>query len=216
MGDFKLGRVPANKWEILNSRERKLPFCFGEEFCLAEEFKIYSISDRYIDYLRREIPNVYSNKVGKRVHTRKYVGIVLKIGDYNYYIPMSSPKETDYQVAGDGKVIKKSIVPIMRIVVTNSRNKKELKATLRISHMIPVPDAELELYDLNAETDEEYKDLVNNEMIFIRKNKEKILKNVKLMYKQKIANDTSAGYVKSALDYKRLEFLCDEYEMVDD
>ena len=36
-----------------------------------EEFKIYSISDNYIDYLRKEEPNVYSNKQDNRTHTNK-------------------------------------------------------------------------------------------------------------------------------------------------
>ena len=57
---------------------------------------------------------------------------------------MYSPKETDYQVAGKQKVIKKSTIPIIRMVVKNSKGEKELKGTLRISHMIPVPEDELE------------------------------------------------------------------------
>ena len=97
-----------------------------------EKFKIYSVSDEYIDYLRKVYPNVYSNKAGQRFHTRKYIGIVLKIKNYNYYIPMSSPKPTDYQIAGEGKVIKRSIVPIMRIVTKNSRGEKELKEREKI------------------------------------------------------------------------------------
>lgn len=101
-----------------------------------EEFKLYSVSDEYIEYLRAIFPNVYSNKETTRVHIRKYVGIVLRLGNYHYYIPMSSPKESDYQIASEKKVIKKSIVPIIRIVVKNSRGQKELKGTLRISHMI--------------------------------------------------------------------------------
>lgn len=176
-----------------------------------EDFKIYSVSDEYIEYLRKIVPNVYSNKIDNRVHTRKYVGIVLKMGNYNYYIPMSSPKKSDYQVAGSQNVIKKSIVPIMRIVVKNREGILELKGTLRISHMIPVPESELELYNIDAEEDSAYKDLVENEIIFIRKNKDKIRKNAQLIYKQKSENDTSAGYVKSALDYKDIEFLCDEF-----
>ena len=48
-------------------------------------------------------------------------------------------------------VIKKSIVPIMRVVVKNAKGERELKATLRLSHMIPVPASELELYDLAYE-----------------------------------------------------------------
>lgn len=86
---------------------------------------------------------------------------------------MSSPKDSDYQIAGATKVIKKSIVPIIRIVVKNSAGEKELKGTLRISYMILVLESELELYDLENESDDTYKDLVQNEMIFIRKSREK-------------------------------------------
>ena len=147
-----------------------------------EEFKLYSVSDDYVEWLRKEFPNVYSNKINSRTHTRKYLGVVLQIGQYHYYVPMSSPKDSDYQIAGKNKVIKKSIVPIIRIVVN------------------PVPASELELYDFENESDSTYKDLVHNEMIFIRKHREKIISNAKVMYKQKASNDTTAGYVKSALD----------------
>ena len=172
-----------------------------------EEFKLYSVSDDYVEWLRKEFPNVYSNKINSRTHTRKYLGV-----QYHYYVPMSSPKDSDYQIAGKNKVIKKSIVPIIRIVVKNIDGEKELKGTLRISHMIPVSASELELYDLENESDSTYKDLVHNEMIFIRKHREKIISNAKVMYKQKASNDTTAGYVKSALDFQALEELCDRYE----
>ena len=175
-----------------------------------EEFKIYSVSDTYIDYLRQYEPNVYSNKVGNRKHTRKYVGTVIEINGYKYFVPMSSPKESDYQVAGAEKVVKKSIVPIIRMTEKNN-GKKELKGTLRLSHMIPVPETELALYDLENEADDNYKALVQSEAIFIRKNIAKIRNNATLIYKQKQINDTTAGYVKSALDYMHLEELCSKY-----
>lgn len=176
-----------------------------------EGLKLYSVSDAYIEYLRKKYPNVYSNKMDKRIHTRKYLGVIICVDEYKYYIPLSSPKETDYQIAGTEKVIKKSIVPIVRIVVKNSKGEKELKGTLRISHMVPVPESELELYDLENEQDEAYKDLVQKEIVFIRKNREKIIANANLLYKQKTENDVTAGYVKSALEYKMLERMCDEY-----
>ena len=177
-----------------------------------EEFKLYSVSDDYVEWLRKEFPNVYSNKVNSRTHTRKYLGVVLQIGQYHYYVPMSSPKDSDYQSAGENRVIKKSIVPIIRIVVKNKDGEKEVKGTLRISHMIPVPTSELELYDLEHELDSTYKDLVQNEMIFIRKHREKIISNAKVMYNQKASNDITAGYVKYALDFQVLETLCAAYE----
>lgn len=172
-------------------------------------YKIYSVSDRYIDYLRKYVPGVYSNKEETRTHTRKYIGVVYSINGYNYYIPLSSPKDTDYKLVKGKKVIRKSVVPIMRITDKNSAEEPELKATLRISHMIPVPLSELTLYDLDNEPDLEYKDLVQKEIIFIRKNKEKIKGNAKLIYKQKAINDQTANYVKMALDYKLLEELCE-------
>ncbi len=177
-----------------------------------EEFKLYSVSDDYVEWLRKDFPNVYSNKMNSRTHTRKYLGVVLQIGQYHYYVPMSSPKDSDFQIAGPDKVIKKSIIPIIRIVVKNKNGEKELKGTLRISHMIPAPISELELYDLENEADSTYKDLVQNEMIFIRKHREKIISNAKVMYNQKVSNDITAGYVKSALDFQALEGLCTAYE----
>ena len=176
------------------------------------EIKICSVTDKYITYLREKCPDVYSNKEENRTHTRKYIGAVLYIKGFNYYVPMSSPKKTDYQIAGEGKVIKKSIVPIMRIVVKNAKGEKELKGTLRISHMIPVPASELQLYDVEKETDYTYKDLLQSQIIFIRKNQEKIYRNAELLYKQKMCGDTSTGYVKTALDYMALEEMCLQYE----
>ena len=100
----------------------------------------------------------------------------------------------------------------MRIVIKNSKGKRELKGTLRISHMIPVPDSELKLYDLENEADNAYKDLVHNEMIYIRKHQEKIKLNAELMYKQKKEDDQTAQYVRTALEFEELEKLCDKYK----
>lgn len=173
--------------------------------------KIYSVSDKYINYLRKDFPNVYSNKENRRKHTRKYIGVVLELEGYHYYVPMSSPKDSDYQIAGENRVIKKSIIPIIRIIVRNSKGQKELKGTLRISHMIPVPASELELYDYENEEDLTYKDLIHDEIIFIRKNKDKIMKNAQVMYKQKMNQDESAGYIKSVLPFKQLEEMSDSF-----
>ena len=74
-----------------------------------EEFKLYSVSDDYVEWLRKEFPNVYSNKINSRTHTRKYLGVVLQIGQYHYYVPMSSPKDSDYQIAGKIKSLRKAL-----------------------------------------------------------------------------------------------------------
>ena len=55
----------------------------------------------------------------------------------------------------------------------NANGVKELKGTLRISHMIPVPESELHLYDMDNETDSTYKDRVP---YFLKCSEEDILK----------------------------------------
>ena len=60
------------------------------------KLNLYSISDKYIKYLRKFEDKIYDNKEEIRVRTRKYLGIVLTINNCNYYIPMSSPKKSDY------------------------------------------------------------------------------------------------------------------------
>lgn len=77
--------------------------------------------------------------------------------------------------------------------------------------MIPVPDSELELYDINNESDSKYKDLIQKKLIFIRKNKKKIIKNAEIVYKQKKAGKTTAGYMNAVLDFKMLETLYRNY-----
>ena len=43
------------------------------------EMRLCSISDEYIEFLREDFPNVYSNKETRRTHTRKYIGVVMQI-----------------------------------------------------------------------------------------------------------------------------------------
>lgn len=50
--------------------------------------KLYSVTDAYINYLRQFENKVYDNKENNRKVSRKYLGIVLSINSFNYYIPM--------------------------------------------------------------------------------------------------------------------------------
>lgn len=99
---------------------------------------------------------------------------------YYYYIPLSSPKNTDYQMINGKRQIRKSIVPIIRITSTSDSGELELKGTLKLSNMIPVPSSELTLYDLESESDKFYKTLIHKELLFIRKNKDKIIQYAKV------------------------------------
>ena len=96
-------------------------------------------------------------------------------------------------------------------IVDLSQELAELKGTLRISNMIPVPESELVEYDVEEEQDTKYKDLINKEMIFIRKEKTDILKKANVVYSQKIKNE-NYGYIKNTLDFKDLERMAQEWK----
>ena len=98
--------------------------------------RLYSVSDEYISYLRKNFPRVYSNKENKRVHTRKYLGAVIEIETHKYYIPLSSPKDRhDYIMVDGKKTIRKYSLIVMRIV-SGTGEDKELKGTLYIALFI--------------------------------------------------------------------------------
>ena len=73
-----------------------------------------------------------------------------------------------------------SIIPITS---QSSSGELELKGTLKLSNMIPVPASELTLYDVEHEQDLFYKALIHKEMLFIRKNK--IVQNAKILINRK-------------------------------
>ena len=165
------------------------------------KLKLYSVSEEYINYLRKYDSRVYDNKINNRNHKRKYLGVVLKINSYNYFIPLSSPKETDY-LNGNIRSDSPSIIRM--------HNNKDLFGTLRLSNMIPVPNTEIEYYDIQKEKDEFYKFIVLNELRFINKNKKIIVYYSNSLYNQK-NNNVDKEFLKNTVDFNLLETKCDEW-----
>lgn len=177
-----------------------------------EDLKLYTVSDSYIKFLRATVDqHVFANEDIRYVHTRKYLGVVITISGYNYYAPLSSPKNTDYLIDENGnQIIRKSIIPIIRIIETDSFGNKTLLGTIKFSGMIPVPASELTLYDIEAEADLTYKDLVNKEIRYINRHTPDVIKNASVLYKQKTAG-LNIGYLNSTLDFKLLEQAHDRF-----
>lgn len=166
--------------------------------------KLYEVTDEYIEYLKQFDNKVYDTKEGNREVKRKYLGIVLSINDMNYYVPLSSPKKSDFKE----NRIRKSIPPIIRIVYKDKNTGKiELKGTLRIGNMIPIPESELIYYDVNKEENSNYQILVKKELNFIEKNITMIKEYATIVYNQKV-NNRHVSYENELVDYKLLEDKC--------
>lgn len=167
----------------------------------------YIVSDRYISYLKKSEPRVMSNKEKVRVYHRKYLGLITQLNGFCYYIPLSSPKEKDYDKAGKIKADSSITIYI--------RNKDKLYGTLKFNNMIPVPESEIIKYDLNDEGDLRYKMLVLNELYFVRSNAARIERVAKNLYGQKNAQKngeaTKDHNLFLTLSFKRLERLCKKF-----
>ena len=181
------------------------------------KLRLYSVSDRYINFLRSDekLIHVFDNKEAIRKHTRKYLGVALSVNSKNYFIPFSSPKNKDYIYINGEKTIRNDSPIIIRITSLNKiDNNLELKGTLNLSCMIPVPNSELEPYNINEEKDNYYKIIVQKEYEYIRKNSDKIVDAAKLLYSQRKAFDKGRKcprYISQVLDFSYAEKKMDEF-----
>ncbi len=186
---------------------------FGERRILA----LYTVSDKYIDYLRNAVPIVYDSHKEDRVHERKYIGIVIQIGEFSYFAPLSSPKPKDYMP--DGKTIRRSSLTILRIV-RYAKEKQYLLGTVRLSNMIPVPASEICPYDIHLEADMRYRDVVTNELYWIEHNDTQIIRAAKRVYNMKthegeIRNDKNAKTLDAIVPFFELQQLCTDWHSND-
>lgn len=84
--------------------------------------KIVEVSDVYINYMKQFfLKTMMDNKIDARIHSRKYIGIVLNIDKYRYFAPLSSPKKSDYSRNGN---IRKSSPIVLRMVENKKTNQK--------------------------------------------------------------------------------------------
>lgn len=166
-----------------------------------DKLKLYTVDDNYMKYLFQFDDRVRYWESPNYKRDRKYVGVVLTINGFEYFAPLSSPKETDYFYSKGVKQIRKSIIPIIRLVT----DKGELLCKIKLSNMIPVRQDCLELYDVDNEPDRKYKDLILEEIICIRKSKDEIIKNARVLYNQKVKGYQNIKYLDSTIDFKLLE-----------
>lgn len=175
------------------------------------ELKLYTIDREYIRYLQKAEKQVINSDEEQYVKERPYVGIVLEINGFNYFAPLSSPKASDYLYKDGKKMVRKSVITIIRLVI----DRDNLLGKIKLNNMIPVPKQCLKSYNLNLETDLKYKGLLEDEIICIRKAKKLIMRNAKILYHQKAEEDKASSdkkYLRNTMDFKKVEGLCRKYE----
>jgi protein AbiQ len=154
--------------------------------------KIYEVNPHYIKYLTGFQDHLFfadGDKAG-----RKYIGIVLEINEFKYFAPLSSFK-SKHKKMDEG-------VDFIKI--------KDY-AVININNMIPVPEGEYALVDVNGTKDPHYRFLLQAESREINRQKNRILKNASIVYKHKERNGENSPLAKRTNNFKVLEKACKDY-----
>jgi len=144
-----------------------------------------------------------SPQIGKQ--HRIYVGVVVICNNRKYLIPLSHPVKKHKKMkprADFDKIINK---------------KGKLIGVLNYNLMIPVEDAQIQLVNLkkmksDTYADQRYKELCINELNWCRCNQENIVNKANVLYSICIGKSDYKGKER-CLDFKKLEIICDRYNL---
>ena len=157
-----------------------------------ENLRIYKVSDHYIRYLSSRDQKVQYNKSARR----PYVGVVFSFGGYRYFVPMESPKP-NHQNMKEGKHIMK---------LDGGRY-----GILGFNNMIPVHKDALIAFDINAETDAKYRELLKRQATLCNRRKADILYHAQKTYFD-VTSGNNQFLISISCDFKKLEAACKAYK----
>lgn len=158
---------------------------------MSGSIDFYHIDEKYIAFLNTKDYRVQYNKF----EHRPYIGIVLKIGGFDYFAPLESPKPNHQNINGGG--------PVMKIDNGNL-------GIIGFNNMVPVKSINLKQFDINALTDQKYQNLLINQLVWCRKNRGDIYARAEATY-QKETGGNITFYKRICCDFKKLEYWCQKY-----
>ncbi|MCQ2978869.1 MAG: type III toxin-antitoxin system ToxN/AbiQ family toxin [Clostridia bacterium] len=169
---------------------------------IAADIKFYHVDENYIRYLKQydeRVPFAFGSK-----KSRPFIGVLLEVNQINYFAPLTSLKN-------------KNIIPDMFnvdfVLMKNNRSIKiagKYLGGINLNNMIPIYDFTL-LKEIKFKKikNEAYRDAINNEFIWCRKNQDMIIKKAKNVYYKYInclnQKKTSDPLFLRCCDFKLLE-----------
>lgn len=157
-----------------------------------DNLRIYRISDHYMRFMNGRDPKVQYNKGNKR----PYVGVVFKFGGFKYFVPMESPKPNHVNIKAGKHIIK----------LDGGKY-----GMLGFNNMIPVHNDALITFDINAETDKKYRELLKRQAYLCNRIKADILNHAQMTYFD-VVNNKNQFLIGISCDFKKLEAACKIYD----
>jgi len=137
-------------------------------FSPGEFMRFYTISDSYINYLKKldaTVPNNYSGK-------RPYIGVILEINEHKYLAPLTSYKQKQDKIHG-------SSLGAFKLHERSNENNK--LGMICLNNMIPVLESEITELDIDIQ-EEKYKRMLYLQYEFIKTKKEEIIIKAKRLH----------------------------------
>lgn len=159
-------------------------------------FELYYVDIKYIKYLYKFDNKVQYNPNLADDYTarRPYLGIVLKINDINYFVPLEHPRKSHQKI--------KNNIHIFKI-------HKGKYGVLGLNNMIPIPLDVVTRVNINEQSTA-YKQILISQYRFCNKHSDIILKKAKSTYEQYI-NGKNKFLKTICCDFKKLEEKLKEY-----
>jgi len=161
-----------------------------------DRLRLYKVNIDYIKYLYNFDKKVQYNvnEADNYTERRPYVGIVIKIGEYDYYAPLESPRPNHKKL--------KNNVHIMKIDEGNY-------GLIAFNNMLPICSSELINFDINNES-KFYRNILQMQFIFCNGNRQAIEEHAKGIY-EKVVIEKSKFHRTVCCNFKMLEEKCKEY-----
>lgn len=165
---------------------------------MYKNFKIVKVNSNYCDFLRK-----YDNRVvynaGKK-NLRPFIGVLFKIENFEYFAPLSSPKEKHKKL--------KNTLDLTKIDNGNY-------GVVNFNNMIPVTSDNYVEFDLNQQINNKYErfriELLRNQLRWLTANKKTILAKSKLLYNLYKADKLASNVKRRCCNFVLLEEKCMEY-----
>ncbi len=159
------------------------------------KLKLYRIDINYIKYLYQFDKRVQYNEQREDEYTerRAYLGIVLKVNEFNYFVPLEHPRPSHQKLKNN-------------IFIFKIHNGKY--GMLGFNNMIPVEDTELIKFDINKES-EKYKQILISQYHFCNKHIQEIKEKALATYNRSQKNKFLK---KVCCNFKLLEEKLKEYK----
>ena len=162
-----------------------------------EKLYLYTMDMKYVRNLHSADDRVQS--VSPQIHksNRPFVGVVVICGEHQYCIPLDHPKPKHLTMKND-------------IDFTRIFHDEKLIGVMNFNNMIPVDDSVITKMNVkinkndSAET-KAYKNLCSNELDWVQKNQDAIIKKANKLYDMINSDKTNSNLRKRCLDFKKLE-----------